>query len=490
VLGDRVRLRSGRGIVSELNRAEVVAIVWKQVSDAEIDGAAAAYAKRAAGLKTDSAAGQFALGSWCAENGLAAEARTHLRAAERLDAAAYAGKARPIIEKLDGEEESRAVKAMLGAFAVCERSGIEAGAAALRAVRAAFPDSQIVLRAELQRDLVKRHFPVLLRGGIDSLDSVLRQAEDQAAVRCRDCSGSGKMPCAFCRGTGAGACPECAGSGRRSCPVCEGRGRITCAQCFGRGKTSKNVIGYGEQSCPACRGGGEVICDVCAGAGQLQCKACGGKATVAGGCAKCRGQGQLSCVRCSGSGLEPVTALRWDPPPVRLAGMVSVIGPGARFKAWQGVAAGGAVTVLPENVLWRGALSGNISNAGIKDMQVLAVSLDNRKGTRMLTFRSGGRSLRAVRSGAGQSESGDLSMALIEKQDGRGPNDVGRAAADADCLPGAHIGVLAAFKQPFNLEEVEVFYWVQDGLEPVKLDQIWLTADEVSALRKSLRKNE
>jgi hypothetical protein len=485
--GKQVRIKLGAGVLTTLERKEVVKIIWKHIDPEALVPVRVNYRKRVEGMDAKSAKQQFELGTWCAEKKLYAEARKHLEAAAKLDAKAYRKRAEPYLKELNRRREKAAVKAMLAALSLLERKGPEQGAPALRAVMSDFPDAEVVRRGELQRDLIRQHFPKLLAAGTDTLEKILRGVADKAAAECPACKGTGRSTCPTCRGTGRGKCTACAGSGKRTCPVCRGTLRLTCPKCFGRGKLKGGTIGYGQRRCPTCGGTGEIACDFCGGRGKVACRHCGGTGEVAGACPTCRGAGKVTCVECLGTGVRKVVKYKWGPPPVRQAGVVNVVGPGERSRAWQGDLSGGTLTVVPAEVIWRGALSRNVEKLAGKKLRLVTVAIDNRKGTKLLRFRPASGTLRGVTLKADQVKMSDLSKLLAAKRDDKRAVMVAAAAGRTDCLPGAYVCVLVAFPQDTNLAGMASLFWVQGTGEPAKLTPIWLSADEVAQLRKSLR---
>ncbi len=481
----RVRLRAG---IVTLNRAEVRRITWRAVDPERLLPVRVNYNNRLAKLKEGDAKGHFALAVWCYDKKLGPEARKHFEAAVKLDRKTCAKQAAPYLEALRRRVETSAVKALLAALSAFERKGPEAGAPLIRAVQREFPDTEIVRRAELQRDLLGKHFPKLAAGGADTLEALLRSVADRAAARCPVCKGTGQVACADCGGTGAGPCPDCAGAGRVRCPVCRGTRRLTCPKCYGSGKTKTGTIGYGKRNCPTCGGRGEVGCDVCDAKGLVRCRRCAGTGRVAGTCPTCRGKGRVACPACAGSGVRQVVKFTWGPPPVRRAGVVTVVGPRARSRAWQGEYHGAAITAVPAEVLWRGALTRNIGKLAGGRLCLVAVAVDNRKGKKLLRFRPASFTLRGVTPAAGQVKMARLARLLAPKAGDRQAQAVIKAAGDADCLPGAYVCVVAAFPQGTEPGKLANLFWVPTGAgDPARLGPIWLSADEVEKLRKSLR---
>ena len=481
----RVRLRAG---IITLPRADVRRITWRAIDPEKLMPLRVNYNQRLAKLKEEDAKGHFALGAWCFGKKLGPEARKHFEAAVKLDRKTYAKPAAPYLKKLRDRVETRAVKALLAALAAFGRKGPEAGAPLIRAVQREFPDTEIIRRSELQRDLLRKHFPKLVAGGGDTLDALLRSVADRAATRCPTCKGTGRGACPDCAGSGAGACPDCAGSGKTLCRVCRGNLRLTCPTCYGTGKTKAGTIGYGKRRCPTCGGRGEIPCDVCGAKGKAKCRRCMGTGKVAGTCQTCRGSGKVACPACAGSGIRQVGKLTWGPPPVRRAGVVTVVGPRERSRAWQGEHHGAVITVVPAGVLWRGALGKNVAKLTGGKFRLVAVALDNRKGKKLLRFRPAKFTLRGVTGAAGQIRMTDLAGLLAPKAADRQAKAIIKATGNADCLPGAFVCVLVAFPAKTDLAKLTSLFWVPTGAgDPAKMGSIWLSADEVDKLRKSLR---
>jgi hypothetical protein len=486
VVGGKVRIKLGSGVLTELNSKEIKSISWKHIDPERLIPVQVSYQKRLAKTDARSAEAQFKLGVWCLENKLFTAARKHLAAAARLDARMYGKRVAPYLREMDRKREKAAVKAMLAALALFERKRPEEGAAAIRRLQRSYPDSGIVRRAELQRDLIREHFPKLLAAGTDTLEKLLSKVADRAAAECPTCKGTGRRPCATCRGTGVGKCGACSGSGGRVCPVCKGSLRLTCPKCHGRGKAQGGTIGYGSRHCPGCGGAGELACDFCAAKGIVACRVCRGSKQVPRGCGSCRGTGMVSCSDCLGSGVRRVSKLRWGPPPVRRAGVINVVGPGARSRAWQGSFFGATITVVPAAVIWRGALARNVADILGREVKVFAVALDNRRGRKLLRFRPGGNTARAVTRGADQV--GMLDMArLLSARKSRRAGPLVKVSSSADCLPGAYVSVLLVLPETTDMKELASFFWVQGSGEPSKLGPIWLSSEEVTELRKSLK---
>jgi hypothetical protein len=185
--------------------------------------------------------------------------------------------------------------------------------------------------------------------------------------------------------------------------------------------------------------------------------------------------------------VRKVEKLKWGPPPVRRAGVVNVVGPGERSRAWQGTCSGAILTAVPSEVVWCGALAKNVERLVGKKLRLVAVALDNRKGKKFLRFRPEKNTLRGVTRRADQVMMLDLGKLLAPKSAEKQARTAGAAASDADCLPGAYVCVLVAFPQGTQLEELANLFWVQGSGEPVKLAPIWYSADEVAELRKSLK---
>ncbi len=487
VAGKEVRVRLRAGIIT-LPRADVRRITWRAVDPEDLMPLRVNYNQRLAKLKDKDAKGHFALAVWCFGKKLGPEARKHFEAAVKLDRKSYAKPAAPYLKKLRDRVETRAVKGLLAALAAFERKGPEAGAPLIRAVQREFPDTEIIRRPELQRDLLGKHFPKLVAGGGDTLAALLRSVADRAATRCPACKGAGRGDCPDCAGSGAGACPDCTGSGKVPCRVCRGNLRLTCPSCYGTGKTKAGTIGYGKRLCPKCGGRGEIPCDVCGAKGKAKCRRCAATGKVAGTCRTCRGGGKTACPACAGSGIRQVAKFTWGPPPVRRAGVVTVVGPRARSRAWQGEHHGAVITAIPVGVLWRGALGMNVGKLTGSKLRLVAVALDNRKGKKLLRFRPAKFTLRGVTSAAGQVRAADLARLLAPKASDRQAKAFIKAAGDADCLPGAFVCVLVAFPAKTDLAKLTNLFWVPTGTgDPARLGVIWLSADEVDKLRKSLR---
>lgn len=481
----RVRVRAG---AVELPRAQVKSITWKPFDERDLQNAPEAYRAAAAKLDPADARGQFELGNWCLKNGLLPEARRHLSAAAALDGK-LARPSEPLLAEAARRTEEAAVKALLGALAALPRQSPAEAAAALRGFQKTWADTEIARRQELQRDLIRKQFPELAAGG-DTVEVLARAAEDKAASACPDCGGSGRGPCAVCKGSGQGSCPDCGGKGQAACPVCAGTALLTCRACWGSGKARSGlVLGYSsdERPCPVCRGAREVPCDVCAGTGRRSCKRCGGAGKLAGACGACGGKGTGVCAACGGAGVKPVGGFVWGPPPVRQPGMVNVVAPGDRVRAWQGESAGGVITVVGAEALYRGSLSRIVELAAGARLRVVCVALDNRKGTRALPLRAADKPLRAVTGPGAQLEMLDLA-AKLSGAAGAQARAAAEHAGDAECLPGAYRCALAAFPENADLENATALFWAPAGAgEPVKLSPIWLTDEEVGELRRSLR---
>jgi len=486
VSGKKIRLRLGSGVLTELARNEVRAITWKQVDPDDLVPVRVNYRKKLARLDPGSAKQNFELGNWCQKNKLLAEARKHFEAAAKLDPGKYRARVAPYLREMDRKRERAAVKALLAALAVFERKGPAEGGAAIRAVRQDYPESEIVRRAELQRDLIRAHFPKLAAAGCDTIEKLLSKVKDRAAAQCPTCRGAGRVACPDCGGTGSGKCAACGGTGGRACPVCRGARRLTCPKCYGRGKLQGGTLGYGRRLCPGCGGRGEVTCDFCGGKGRVRCRFCGGTGKVPKACERCRGGGLVSCPDCLGSGVRRVTKFEWGPPPIRQAGVINVAGPGARLRAWQGACSGGTITVVPAKAIWQGALVKNVSEALGRKIVLMAVALDNRKGTRLLRFRPPKGTVRAVTADAGQVKMLDLPGQLAASKAPRSKTML-KSASQADCLPGAYVCALIAFPEGTEADKLANLFWVQSGGEPTRLSPIWLSAEEVSELRKSLK---
>jgi hypothetical protein len=447
-----------------------------------------AYRNRLESLQANDADSQFKLGLWCAEKNLEREARRHLEEAVRLNNREYAERSGPYLKKLVQNQEKRAVKALIGALSAYQDNKIEEGAAALNKLLREYADTQIVRRPELQRDLISRHFKKLAASGADSIEKILGAVADRAAAMCEICKGSGAIACPDCGGDGKGACPICAGKGVRRCPVCLGSCRLTCPECYGRGKIKAGTIGYGMRTCPVCKGVGEVLCDVCKGTARISCKTCGGSGKIPGTCASCRGTGKVRCTVCQGSGIRRVDRLVWGPPPVHRTGVVNVSGAGKRFRVWQGGEEGAVITVVPSELLWRGALAGNLARLAGTSYRLVAVGLDNRKGKRLLRFKPANATVRGVTDDAGQLEILDLANIIKDKVRDRQSKAIFEHCREQECLPGAYVIVLAVFAGETDLAKVTNLFWVQGQMEPVKLGQTWFSTEEVEQLRKSIRK--
>jgi hypothetical protein len=186
-----------------------------------------------------------------------------------------------------------------------------------------------------------------------------------------------------------------------------------------------------------------------------------------------------------------VEGFTWGPPPVRQAGVINVA-VGGRVRAWQGELSGGVITVLGAEAVYRGALAAIVERAGAKKPRLLAIALDNRKGTATLRLRPAERTVRAVNELHEQVEAVDLPKLLAA---GGGARDaqaqaqaLARRAGDQDCLPGAYLCALAAFPEGTDLEKLSTLFWTPGGAaEAVKLLPIWLADDEIADLRRSLR---
>jgi len=486
VQGARVRIRVRAGAV-EIDRAQIRRLVWRPVDPKVLLAPAEYYRQAIEKLDPADARGAFDLGAWCAASGMDAEARRLFGLALTLDPALRPAAA-PQLAELDKRRESEAVKALLAAARLLEDKGPEEGAAALRAFRRDFADAELGRRSELQRDLLRRHFPKLADGGGSTVEGLLRTADDRLAVRCAACAGSGRGKCPDCGGKGEGRCPDCAGAGQSACPVCNASGKLTCTRCFGTGLVRGGTLGYNmERICPECNGAKDVPCDVCAGNGRRACKRCGGSGRLPATCATCAGTGATACRSCGGSGLKTVELFTWGPPPVRQPGLINV-GGGGRTRAWQGETAGGVITVLTAETLHRGALAPALETAPGKRLRGLAVALDNRKGQKLLRFRPADQPLRGVTEDHAQIAAVDLPKALAARGDDARVRAVVRQASDRDCLPGAYECLLAAFPEGTDADALTGLFWIQGGeAEPVRLAPIWLADDEVEALRKSLR---
>jgi hypothetical protein len=163
-----------------------------------------------------------------------------------------------------------------------------------------------------------------------------------------------------------------------------------------------------------------------------------------------------------------------------------VAGPGQRSRAWQGSLAGGTITVVPAELIWRGALSRNVEKALGRKVVLMAVALDNRKGRRMLRFRPKNSTLRALNSEAVQVDMLDLA-AMLKSGNGRAAGKLGAKAARVDCLPGAYQCLVLALPAGTDVNRLSRLFWVQGPGEPAELGPIWLSAEESTELRKSLR---
>jgi len=485
VVGEKIRLRVRSGIIT-LDRADIKEITWEKIDIDKLRPAKVVYRERFAKLNTKDAAAHFKLGSWCVERGLPSQARKHLETAVKLQSDKYAPLIRPLLGRLARSEEQVAVKALLVALAVYTTKGAVAGAKALEKVKSGYPSSEIIKRLELQRDLIKKRFPALANAGTDTLQALIANAADVLASSCAKCHGGGKVACPDCGGKGGGRCSGCAGGGVRSCPVCKGKQKLTCRACFGSGVAGR--MGARKILCRVCRGTGEVSCDVCRGKGNLPCAFCAGKGVTARTCLFCQGSGQTLCDQCRGSGVRQVQKLLWGPAPIRQAGAVSVGDAGPRSKAWQGRLQGAVITVVPARVLWRGALGRNIEAVVGARLPVVAICLDNRSGKEMIRFRPARATLRGVNSRAQQAEI----CRLDEKLEAGVDKDpalkmVARFAGNSDCLPGAGVSLLAAFPAKTRLADLSNLFWVRSSGQIIKLAPIWLTAQEVLKLRKTLQ---
>ncbi len=485
-LGRKVRIKLGSGVLTELTPGEIKSIIWKHIDPEQLLPVQVNYEQRLAKTDAGSAEAQLGLGLWCLENKLFTAARKHLEAAVSLDAKGFGKRVAPYLKEMDRKREKAAVKAMLAALALFERKGPEAGAAAIRRLQRSYGDSGIVRRTELQRDLIREHFPKLVAAGTDTLEKLLRKVADRAATKCPGCKGTGRTPCGTCRGSGVGECGACSGSGLRVCPVCRGSLRLTCPKCHGEGKVQGGTMGYGRRHCPGCGGGGEVACDFCAAKGKVACRVCGGSKQVPRGCKTCRGAGTVSCPDCLGSGVRRISKFGWGPPPVRRAGVINVVGPGARSRAWQGSFSGATITVVPAEVIWRGALTRNVADILGRNVKLFAVALDNGRGKKLLRFRPKSNTLRAVTKGAEQVSMLDLARLLAARKSRLAGPPV-KVSVAADCLPGAYVCLLLALPEATDLKTLTSFFWVQGAGEPSRLGPIWLSAEEVAGLRKSLR---
>ncbi len=484
--GRKLRLRLGSGVLTELERKEVRRITWKHIDPERLVPVRVNYNKRLARLDAKSAKENFDLGVWCDQRKLFTEARRHLEVAAALDAKQYRSPVAPYLKEMDRKRERAAVKALLSALAAFERQGPVRGGPAIRAVQREHPDSEIVRRAELQRDLIRAEFPKLAASGGDTLEKLLSKVADRAAAECAACRGAGRLACPACLGSGDGKCPMCVGKGRRTCPVCRGSLRLTCIKCYGVGKVQGGTMGYGRRLCPTCGGRGDTYCDFCGAKGAIACKPCRGGGKAPKSCEKCRGGGQVSCPECVGSGVRQVTKFKWGPPPVRQAGVINVAGPGERSRSWQGSYSGATVTVLPAKAIWQGALGKNVNEILGRKVLLLAVALDNRKGTKLLRFRPEKNTVRGVTGGADQVKMLNLAKLLAAGKAARG-KAILKGASETDCLPGAYACVLIAFPGSTDSRKLANLFWVQGAGEPAKLSPIWLSAEEISALRKNLK---
>jgi hypothetical protein len=485
VVGKKIRMRIRSGIIT-LDRADVKEIKWEKIDIDKLRPAKVVYRERIANLDIKDAQAHFKLGSWCVERGLTSEARKHLEVAVKLEANKYAPLIRPLLERLARSEEQEAVKALLDALAVYTTKGAMAGAQALKNVKISYPASEIIKRSELQRDLIKKRFPALANADTDTLAALIASAADILAASCAKCQGGGKVVCPECDGKGAGRCAVCAGGGRRSCPVCKGKQKLTCRACFGSGVAGR--MGARKILCRVCGGTGEVSCDVCRGSGNLPCTFCAGKGVTAKTCLFCQGSGHTLCDQCRGSGVRQIKKLLWGPAPIRQAGAVSVGDAGPRSKAWQGRLGGAVITVVPARVLWRGALGRNVEAVVGEGLVVVAICLDNRNGQEMIRFRPARATLRGVDSRAQQAEI----CRLDEKLEAGANKDprlkmLARFAGNSDCLPGAGVSLLAAFPAKTRLADLSNLFWVRSSGQIIKLAPIWLTAQEVLKLRKTLQ---
>ena len=486
VAGDSVRLRMRGGTVS-FRRDEVERLVWKEVDPASILKVSDLYKLARGKLDEKDARQQFELGEWCVEKELDAQARGHLEAAVKLDAA-YADRAEPHLKTLARRDETRAVEALLAALKLLEKSDPVEGGLALRELRRRFADTELVRRAELQRDVIKQHFPKLAGHG-ESLAELIRWTEDVRAAECPACKGTGRAACPDCAGGGGGPCGDCAGTGKSICPVCEGNALVTCTKCYGTGNAGSGTMGYPMKGgCTKCKGHGEILCDVCAGRGWRACRRCAGTGEAPGACLACAGAGQRACADCGGTGVRTVTEFSWEAPPVRGPGDVRVVGTGTGARGWQGRFSGADITVMPAGALYRGALEQNAATELGKKPVLVAVTLDNRKGRKMLRFRPAKGTLRGVTREHEQVRILDLAGLLAAGAGGRQGQLMARHAGDADCLPGAKACLLAAFPEGTGIEDFPALFWVVEGSdEPVRLDPIRLAEDEVKALRDSLK---
>ncbi len=483
----KIRIKLRAGVTMEIERKDVASLEWKHIDPERLVPVRVTYQKKAAALRAGDARGHYELARWCLDHKLDDEARLHFESAVKLDPAQFGKLAEPRLNELNAKREKLAVKALLAALALWEREGAERGVPAVRAAQRDFPDAEIIRRSELQVDLIKNHFPKLAAAGARTLEGLLRSEADKDAARCPTCAGSGKADCPACGGTGAGRCPDCGGSGKRVCPICRGTLRLTCTKCYGTGRTNQGTIGYGERRCPQCGGRGEVDCDFCGATGKADCRTCGGTGKKAGACRGCGGTGKVVCPACSGTAVRRVEHLKWGPPPIRKAGVVNVVGPGVRARAWQGGGGGAAITVVPAEVIWRGALTRNVERLTGKRLRLVAVALDNRRGRKLLRFRVAGRSLRGVTADADQVSIVDLGKLLAAKSADSQARLVIAAAGEKDCLPGAYACVLAAFPAGTDLSALGGMFWVQGSDEPARLGIIWLSADEIQEVRKSAR---
>lgn len=486
VSGDKVVLQVRAGTV-EFPRGDVQSIEWRPVDPEKTLSPEEQYRRALADLEAGNAGANFEMGAWCLRAGLDEEARRHLEAAVKLDPA-LAPRAEPLLAEAARCAEARALKALLAALAVFERDPA-AGAAALRAFQKTHARTELARRAELQRDVIRRSRPALAAAEADTVEGLLRAAADRAAAACPECHGAGHAACPTCKGTTLGSCPVCAGSGQERCPVCAGSGRLTCPLCYGTGKYAGGNLGYPiTRTCPRCGGAKEVVCDVCEGAGKRPCKRCGASGKVAGACPDCAGLGRALCAACKGTGVRPVERFTWGPPPVRQAGAVSVVGPGAAWRAWQGERDGAVITVVPARTIYRSALSRRVELAAGRRLQVLAVAVDNTRGEKLLRFRTAGGALCAVSREHKQSDALDLAGLLAAKAGDEQVRLILAHAGGADCAPKAYKCALAALAEDADLEALEAFHWVPAAsAEAVKLAPVWLSGDEVEKLRASLR---
>ena len=218
---------------------------------------------------------------------------------------------------------------------------------------------------------------------------------------------------------------------------------------------------------------------------------CTGTGKAAGACAACAGTGRIGCAECTGTGLRPVTKLAWGP----VAEFVRAELPkGAEGVAvWQGVRRGCIVTAIRANDLFEGALTEHLRVALGGRREFLALCIDNRDGRDQVRFSPGRLGLRLVTEDARQI--GAAPPAGVEALIAKPVPEQSAKRVDmkpalerllpAAILPGAAADVLGAFPAGTDFARVGSVY--RGDNEPLRLERRRLTADELAAVRKSLR---